>query len=60
MSVVEVVPTQKDLFPSKGGLCVGLGFFLLYNGRDFCALTGVQRERMGLGQLLHQPQEMGW
>lgn len=28
--------------------------FLLYHGRDFCALTSLQRERMGLGQLLHQ------
>lgn len=58
--MVEGVPTQRDLFPSKGGLCVGLGVFLLYHGRDFCALTRVQRDRMGLGQLLHQAQEMGW
>lgn len=36
------------------------GFFLLYHGRDFCALTCEQRERMGLGQFLHQAQEMGW
>lgn len=53
--MVEDVPTQKDLFPSKGCLCVGVWvFFLLYHGRDFCALTSLQRERMGLGQLLHQ------
>lgn len=46
-------PHSERFIPFQRIFVCGFGVFS-YHGRDFCALTFLQRERMGLGQLLHQ------
>lgn len=54
-------PHSERFIPFQRIFVCGFGvFFLLYHGRDFCALTSLLRERMGLGQLLHQASGDGW
>lgn len=51
----------RTIYSLPKDVCVWVwGFFLLYHGRDSCALASLQRERVGLGQLLHQAPGDGW
>lgn len=57
--MVEGVPTQKDLFPSKGYLCVGLGFFPI-TGEIFVPWHFCRGRGWVWGNCSIRPQEMGW